>query len=235
MDTIKLIQNPRTIAVEHWYRLSSKRQIDIRGIIRIIEAYSKLIEVLRFNTELSENISLIDNGMCATAEMNCPDRGDLIPDTQPVINGTHVWRVKVENPAKDWLCYGVISMKSPIRLWTSSYGVSTYSQWYFGDYLDSNVHDDCIRDRIEMFHFGQEECEVDIYLNCDEGILKLCVVGMKDVKHEAQMTISKLKHDKDQHGWLPQIKLSWPKCQTKVRIAQISVLEYGIPQSIQWT
>ena len=92
-------RNLRGTVIEYWYRISFKHRIDINGIIGIIIDYATLFQILQFDANLNINVELSDNDKCASKSAN-RNHGLLLPKIKPVKNGTHVWRIKMENPDK---------------------------------------------------------------------------------------------------------------------------------------
>ena len=82
-----------------------------------------------------------------------------------------------------------------------------------------------------MKHFGKVDGEYDIYVDCDEGILRLCVVGMLEEKYEAE--ISGLNECDNESGWVPHIVFLANNNHT-FRIARIPNDWYGKPADIPW-
>lgn len=73
--------------------------------------YMELFEILTFSTEFisDDGIELMDNNKCV---MRCDDRGMIwhtyaMADIEPVSEGVHCWRIKVQNPIKDWIMIGI--------------------------------------------------------------------------------------------------------------------------------
>lgn len=230
--------------IEYWYRITFRHQVDINCIIAIISDYAKSFQVLQFDSTVS--IELSDNDTCVKKKESPLTRRSHVgvsPKIKPVKHDIHVWRIKMNNPDKDWFCFGIVRNKIKGKSYffegsnNGFYGVSTYSQWYISGNSLHPGNDEYIREQIDMFHFGEAECEVDIYLDCDEGILKLCVVGLMDEKYEAQMIIPKQKEDKSDCliDWTPHLIFPSFSFGPKIKIAQISLLEYGRHEINDWT
>ena len=88
---------------------------------------------------------------------------------------------KMLNPEKAWFVWGVSAKKKFIDDGSSFdkltyYGVSAINSLFLNG-RESVDADGNIRREIDVTHFRITEGEFDIYLDCDQGILRLCVVG----------------------------------------------------------
>ena len=84
-----------------------------------------------------------------------------------------------------------------------------------------------------MDHFNNTRYyEVDIYIDCDKGVFKLCRVGMTDEIYEVQM--KGLNKCGNQHGWVPHVEFAVNDGETNIRIAKIDLTAYGQSRQINW-
>ena len=121
--------------------------------------------------------------------------------------------------------------------WTKKtfYGVSATNFWN----LDGSViykllgpNGEKIRERIDLTHFLEKKVEVDIYLDVDQGIFKLCVVGVSG--EDKEIYIEGLGGSGNDDGWVPHLLFSGSGLQQQVRACSIDSQCYGKRLDIQW-
>ena len=83
----------------------------------------------------------------------------------------------------------------------------------------------CKRDHVKINRFmnGKNEYELDLLLNCDSKMLKICVVGDEDDDNNAWIMID----DKNMNGWVPHFELEGCLNGPKLRICKIPAAWYG--------
>ena len=151
------------------------------------------------------------------------------------------------NPtAKDestrWFCWGISAIKKFREDYacgdTTYYGISTNDCWWLnGKLIDGwatvGQNGERIRERIDFSHFRNcKDGEVDIYIDCDEGILKICVVGV--VGQEKEVHISELNKSGNNDGWVPNFLFGYEGVQQRIRVAVIDAECYGKEIDIVW-
>ena len=136
----------------------------------------------------------------------------------------------MENEGLNWFLWGIGPLPSiqshNYQTWSCPHfcGHSNNSQGYF----DGNN-----RDIQNTEHYKQKQCEVDIYLNVDEGVLKTSVVGESEEAKE--VTFSGLSSINNDFGWVPVFNFGTGAFQTKIRFARIPDSWYGVKKNIHWT
>ena len=140
----------------------------------------------------------------------------------------------------EWFTWGVSTKKNCGKYGSEScetyYGVSNTGQWRLnGIYITSGLHghvNDKIRKRIDMKHFMWNGIQVDLYLDCDEGIFRLCVVGM-EVNINNEVEIIGLNKCGNENGWVPNLIFCF-NGGTTVRCGKIDASYYGEALDIRW-
>ena len=73
--------------------------------------YLELFEILRFSEEFhSDSIGLIDDGKCAKKGGKGAQRWGhsyTMADIEPVFEGIHCWRVKVDKTKTEWIMFAI--------------------------------------------------------------------------------------------------------------------------------
>ena len=104
-----------------------------------------------------------------------------------------------------------------------AFGITKIGQYY----PNSNYAKDEARTRKHR-HFGFKNIEIDIYLDCDIGELRLCVVGLK---YEGEAHMHKIPMYQN-NGWVPYFVLfqsSYESCEgMTLRIAKIPLEWYSV-------
>ena len=87
--------------------------------------------------------------------------------------------------------------------------------------------------RVDLTYFRKKNSEIDIYVDADEGIMRIKSVGTKDAdNHEVEM-LNINNSNKD--GWVPHFVFEQSKdCPQKIRIARINPSWYGQQNEIKW-
>merc|ERR1711933_46257 len=120
----------------------------------------------------------------------------ITADTEPVFEGKQCWRLKVYNPRKGWMCWGVAAPKilqhdtfnNPSGyIWA----IALNDCWY-PTYTENNQK----RIRVDD-NFKKEEFEMDILLDLDEKMLKFCVVGKLDEENAKRDNEPKMRNYKN--------------------------------------
>ena len=144
----------------------------------------------------------------------------------------------MENPTQGWFCWGITTEKKFNKNpWNhkSFYGVGTGSYWNLGGKeiygLKSSMNGK-IRARIGLQHFKMKKGEVDIYLDVDKRIFKLCVVGACD--KEGEVYIDGLVKPPNNDGWVPHLTFASAGPSQQVRVCSIDSECYGKKFDIQW-
>ena len=108
---------------------------------------------------------------------------------------------QIDNPKRGYLQLGVSAkrmfhdtdMNAP-----TVYGIARHNG-RTGNYYKPTNHE--YRNDIDLAHFLQKRCAVDILLNADVGEMRLCVVGIVDDDHEA--LIFNMPINQKCPGWVP--------------------------------
>ncbi len=88
-----------------------------------------------------------------------------------------------------------------------------------------------IKDKIKKNFFMANNMEIDIYLDVDEGILKMTKTG--DVEPDFDAQIDGINNGGNKNGWIPHIAVQ--NRFQNIRIAKINPSWYGIKKDIKWT
>ena len=123
------------------------------------------------------------------------------------------------------------------------YGCSNkglWADWYLNGrriYEDTRLDGyfgEKIRKKIDTTHFKNNNIEVDLYLDCDEGIFRLCVVGM-ELNDDTEVEIVGLNNSGNKNGWVPNVIFSSKPSELTVRCCKIYSNEYyGKQLEIEW-
>ena len=89
-----------------------------------------------------------------------------------------------------------------------------------------------IRAKINLQHFLLEKGEVDIYLDVDQGILKLCVVGVSG--KDKEIYIEGLGNSGNDDGWVPHLLFTTQAREQQIRACKIDPECYGKEMEIEW-
>lgn len=126
---------------------------------------------------------------------------------------------------------------------TNTWNVDTAYLVTFGGnwYLNGRITNDTIgrnggkiQTRVDLKYFKKKSSEIDIFLDADQGIMRIKRVGSKDAdNHEVEiMNINNSNTD----GWVPHLIFEQSKnCTQKIRIARIDESWYGKEKYIEWT
>ena len=117
------------------------------------------------------------------------------------------------------------------------YGVIAFGHWYlngkeYSSALTGN-NGEKIRERIDLgMFYNTGGVEIDISIDCDNGILKMVIVG-NDVKEDKEVYIEGFNNPpNDEIQWTPHLVIGNQKQQ--FRICAISSEDYGKPLDIDW-
>ena len=80
-----------------------------------------------------------------------------------------------------------------------------------------------------MAHF-KDATEIDVFVDADQGILRMCVVGM--LSEDKEVEITGLNESNNKIGWVPRI-IFYHKSQS-FEIAHIDTGLYGQRTNILW-
>lgn len=79
--------------------------------------YFEMYQILKFSTKWKSSTGweLSDDNRCAKRVISPHKDGyrHILADTEPVFNGEHCWRVKVNNPKCGWIVWGVCQNAKP--------------------------------------------------------------------------------------------------------------------------
>ena len=121
-----------------------------------------------------------------------------------VREGVHCWRIFVNMTAgQNGTMYFAISTS---KIYSTRYIDSAYSKWNFSGYLKNEVN----------------EYQVDILLDCDNNIMRSCIVGQHNDSEEYMLR----NLPESNKGWIPLIHTSCIGVQ--LRIIKMSTKWYGI-------
>ena len=120
------------------------------------------------------------------------------------------------------------------------YGVSNWGNWRLNGremYSDNLTGDngEKIRNKINMRHFKDGDVEIDIYLDADQGLMRMKRVGFEDDdKYEAEFrNINNCPDNKD--GWIAHFCFEISRdCDQEIRMAIIDKSWYGDEKEIIW-
>ena len=145
------------------------------------------------------------------------------------------------NPNQDFFMWGVSAKReyAPGLSYQAAtfYGCSAKTAvWYLnGSYCPIGERNgrcgDKIRKRIDTKHFAKDNIEVDLYLDCDKGIFRLCVVGM-DIDINNEVEITGLNNVGNEDGWVPHVLFI--DHSVVVRCCSIQAEFYGQKMDFQW-
>eukprot|EP01084_Bolivina_argentea_P112909 201335_1 len=130
--------------VEHWFRCQNLNcNISISNIVSIILLFYHPIDILRWSNEY-----VTANSFTFTDDMKCIQKKHnhifdfwsnchILPDTEPVFNGCHCWRINVKNANKELIFYGIsekskLDISKPLATF-KAYGISIQSNSWFGN------------------------------------------------------------------------------------------------------
>ena len=143
------------------------------------------------------------------------------------------------NPKPTFFLWGISAKKKFSKNpWDckSFYGVGTNDYWNLdgeAKFGRRNKKSGKIRKRIDMQHFKMKKGEVDIYLDADQGIFKLCVVGIHG--EEKEVYIEGLNDSGNNKGWVPHLLFAAASNNgQQVRACSIDSEYYGQKMDIQW-
>eukprot|EP01084_Bolivina_argentea_P003852 7282_1 len=107
----------------------------------------------------------------------------IVSDIEPVRYGIRCWRILVNNPKQAFIRFAVGSKRAFSE--DSVYGIAYNKKRKLAIWRPAgNISS---RNKIDLQHFASKKCVVDMLLDADNGILKICVVGMCDDEHEAKI------------------------------------------------
>ena len=141
---------------------------------------------------------------------------------------------KMLNPDNAWFVWGVSAKQKFTESGSSFeqltfYGITAINSLFLNG--KKSVDDDGFnRHNIDVRHFRMTEGEIDIYLDCDQGILRLCLVGQTERNSIAEIT--GLNESGNNVGWVPHFVLY--NSSIKIRIAKIPQAWFGKTKSIAW-
>jgi len=148
-----------------------------------------------------------------------------IGDIEPVKTGIHCWRVLINNPTQEYLKIGVSAkrMFSDSNLnHASVWGIARHHRKQQNYYKPMrNPH----HNHIDLAHFMQTQCAVDILLDADTGTLNMAVVGMADDEHEAKMW--NLPTGRKCTGWVPHFIIGTRATDTSLQLLSMDARWYG--------
>ena len=147
---------------------------------------------------------------------------------------------KINGRGSKWFCWGVSARKrfksGSACLSKSYYGISTNNCWWLdgrNTYEKIGHNKEKIREKISFSHFGDlTDGEVDIYMDCDAGILRICVVGM--LQEDKEVEISGLDKSGNNDGWVPNLLFGSGGIKQKIQVAAIDSRYYGAEIGIKW-
>ena len=143
---------------------------------------------------------------------------------------------KLSNPRKGCFGFGISAKIGGWFPWSNKtfYGINSGSC-----YLDGKLHGGAqgpyngnIRKWRDLNHFKIKMGEVDMYLDVDKGIFKLCVVGALNEKKE--VIINGLHESGNERGWVPHLLFNANDRAQHVRVGSIDSICYGMKMDIKW-
>ena len=220
---------------EYWFRMElPNNKITIEDISKIMITYYNIARILKWRKK-EKGYKFMDEDKCVKRftgghEVQTNGCRWILPDIEPVNQGIHCWRVKVDHTREDseggWIVYGVSSPDPEMEdnTWgqTDVWGVAYNRCWWpSGKATNKGVPQ----------HLYQKNLEVDISLDLEDGILKIGIVGQIDDEHEYRFRgIGKTNKF---GGWVPHLNVwvsgHYDYCSDKceLRIAEIPPEMYG--------
>ena len=118
----------------------------------------------------------------------------------------------------------------------SFYGIIAFGSFYLnGTKIAAGKNDERIRKRIKLSHFYKltdGHGEIDIAMDCGNGIMKMVVVGM--MEEDKEVYIEGLNNGATGDvEWMPHIAIG--HTQQTLRICTIPAMYYGVPMDIDWS
>eukprot|EP01083_Nonionella_stella_P064474 168036_1 len=148
----------------------------------------------------------------------------ILVDAVPVFTMEHCWRIKVDNPKGGWIVWGIAQQQKyetgrfvHRKSDGGAYGVTYYQQFYPDDSFSVNS-------QVRCEQFADTTCLIDLYLNADEGTMKLCVVGQLD---GGEPRFHKLPTN-TKKGWVPYFVFGTTPMGASLRVAKIPIEWYGL-------
>ena len=143
----------------------------------------------------------------------------------------------MKNPNMGWLKLGIgpkVKCRYGDDRGSGFYGASTGGYWTLNAVNANGLtgeDNEKIRKRINLSHFKDvADGEIDLYVDADQGIFRMCVVGM--LSEDKEVEITGLNKSNNEKGWVPRI-IFYNKLQS-FRIASIDVGLYGQTTKISW-
>ena len=101
--------------VEYWMRIVlDNDSISMIHIVQIMVDYFDKSKILAWSTKYINvsGLKLSDNNR-KVERIKASNSGYcwVTADTEPVFEGKHCWRLKIDNPRNGWMCYGVAAPK----------------------------------------------------------------------------------------------------------------------------
>ena len=128
------------------------------------------------------------------------------------------------NPNKSWFMWAVSRKQIFTDLsYKFAWGISYDNQWFPWHNTLIGIANN---NNIDLYHFDNSKCEVDLLLDVDKGELKICLVGQKSKDKEAIMSGIKYP-DNENQGFVPHINFGSSYVPIKVQIAKIPIEWYG--------
>ena len=93
-----------------------------------------------------------------------------------------------------------------------------------------------IREKIKCDHFSDGNQEIDVFIDCDNGILRVKRVGYSnDTKHEVDIKgIDKCPENRN-GGWIPHFIFPFQGYdEYKITMARVNPSHYGKTRNIAW-
>ena len=144
----------------------------------------------------------------------------------------------MSNPGQKFFCWGISAKRLNGPPWFDKtyYGAGTPPKYFClgGKGGNTGYNGEKLRKGVKMNHFSKKRCQVDIYLDLDQGIFKLCVVGISGENKEVY--IDGLCNSKNTDGWVPHLffaNISGGHLQ-QIRACKIDSECYGQKMDIQW-
>ena len=144
--------------------------------------------------------------------------------------------------AQIWFMWGVCELKDcgdrGCEGNDTYYGSCSDGSWYLnGRFIADGLNGrsgEIIRKNIQTKHFQQKDIEVDLYLDCDKGIYRLCVVGY-EISDVMELQAIGLNNCGNKNGWVPNITFPLrAKPGLAVRCGKIDPSHYGKKLGIKW-
>ena len=138
---------------------------------------------------------------------------------------------KIKNPEQEYIKLGVSGKKMFEENNLNQDTVWGIARSPKSNFYKPTFHDKC--NKIDLEHFIQDECAIDILLDSTKGTMKMCVVGTLEdddgKKREVQIWDMPTSETEGwQYGWIPHFMFGTKSKNTELRCMEIYDGWYGI-------